>query len=71
MTRTVRRLGLQTALIVAIWSGVLMSRGGQEAVALTLRPGLDPVPIAVPMAMPVAPAPMPGVRVVLPLPWMS
>ncbi|KMO32743.1 hypothetical protein VQ03_26035 [Methylobacterium tarhaniae] len=71
MVRTVRRLGLQAALILAIGSAVLLSRGGREAAAVTLRPALDPVPIAAALARPVAPAPAPGVRVVLPLPWTN
>ncbi|MET7243861.1 hypothetical protein ABZT49_10870 [Methylobacterium sp. EM32] len=71
MVRTVRRLGVQAALILAIGSGVLLSRGGREAVALTLRPALDPAPITAPMARPHALAPAPGVRVVLALPWTN
>lgn len=71
MVRTVRRLGVQTALIIAIGSAVLLNWGGREAAALTLRPALDPVPITAPMARPVAPAPAPGVRVVLALPWTN
>ncbi|KMO09792.1 hypothetical protein, partial [Methylobacterium platani] len=59
MARTLRRLGYQAALIVAIGSGVLVSRGGREAAAVPLRPALDPVPIAAPLARPVAPAPAP------------
>ncbi|TGE02404.1 hypothetical protein [Methylobacterium nonmethylotrophicum] len=71
MTRTIRRLGIQAALIVAICSGVLVSQGGRQAVALTLRPALDPVPVTAPLARPVAPMPAAGVRVVLPLPWTN
>ncbi|WP_279359178.1 hypothetical protein [Methylobacterium indicum] len=71
MMRTLRRLGLQAALIVAIGSVALLARGGREAAALTLRPGLDPVPIAAPLARPVIPEPAPGVRVILPLPWTN
>ncbi|GJD61876.1 hypothetical protein [Methylobacterium frigidaeris] len=71
MFRTIRRLGFQAALILAIGSGVLLSRGGREAAALTLRPALDPAPITAPMVRPVAPAPAPGVRVVLALPWTN
>lgn len=71
MVRTVRRLSIQAALITAIGSGVLLSRGGQEAAAVPLRPALDPLPIATPLARPVAPAPAPGVRVVLALPWAN
>ncbi len=71
MVRTIRRLGAQAALILAIGSAVLLSRGGREAVAVPLRPAIDPPPITAPMARPVAPAPAPGVRVVLPLPWAN
>ena len=71
MFRTVRRLGAQAALILAIGSAVLLSRGGREAVAVPLRPALDPAPITAPMARPAHPAPAPGVRVVLALPWTN
>jgi hypothetical protein len=71
MVRTVWRLGLQAALIIGIGSALLLSRGGREAVAVPLRPALDPMPITAPMARPVAPAPAPGVRVVLGLPWTN
>ncbi|AWN45815.1 hypothetical protein DK419_05360 [Methylobacterium terrae] len=71
MFRTVRRLVFQAALIVAIGSAVLLSRGGQEAAALALRPALDPAPISAPLARPAPPAPAPGVRVVLALPWTN
>ncbi|MFH6781161.1 MULTISPECIES: hypothetical protein [Methylobacterium] len=71
MIRTVGRLGVQAALITAIGAGVLLHRGGQEAAAVTLRPALDPVPIAARLARPAAPAPAPGVRVVLAMPWAN
>ncbi len=71
MFRTVRRLGAQAALILAIGSAVLLSRGGREAVAVPLRPALDPAPITAPLARPSLPVPAPGVRVVLALPWTN
>ncbi|TNC15336.1 hypothetical protein FF100_07255 [Methylobacterium terricola] len=71
MVRTVRRLGLQAAFITGAGVAVLLSRGGQEAAAVPLRPALDPVPIATRLARPAAPAPAPGVRVVLAMPWTN
>ncbi|MEE8629515.1 MULTISPECIES: hypothetical protein [Methylobacterium] len=71
MVRTLRRLGFQAALVAAIGSVALLARGGREAAAFTLRPGLDPVPLAAPLARPVVPEPPPGMRVILPLPWAN